>query len=135
MNSSEARVAAVPSRRRLPCSVTLWSLAVRGRGCGVLPNAPTVQRFPSIGYLIPGPRDEYADRVEAFSGGLHDVVRQSVDVIVTGGLTLAGETAPAETGIVPNLAHPGGNVRGVSSCVPGWKEGSTWNSCATCCLT
>jgi hypothetical protein len=42
---------------------------------------------------------------------------------------------PGGLGLVPNLAHPGGNVTGVSTLSGGISSASALNSCVNCCRT
>src|SRR5262249_30302116 len=115
------------SRRQFLRTVATSSLVLLGSACGVLPMMQSARRRPRIGYLSQGPREEYADQVDAFLGGLRDLgynegqtidiewrftaetndapwreladdlVRQSVDVILTGGLTPTVLAAKAAT--------------------------------------
>jgi putative ABC transport system substrate-binding protein len=47
-------------------------LAVLASACGVL-SPPARAKVPRLGYLSPGPREERADVVDAFLGGLRDL--------------------------------------------------------------
>ena len=92
-----------------------------------------VQRLKELGYVegrdvVIEPRfaDTYWDRLP---GQAKDLVERRVDVIVTIGtptvmyakkatktipIVMAGAGEPLELGLVPSLAHPGGNVTGVA---------------------
>jgi putative ABC transport system substrate-binding protein len=94
---------------------------------------PFKQRLGELGY-VEGRDVEFESRFadtywERLPGQAQDLVRRHVDVIVTIGtatvmvakkatttipIVMAGVGEPLELGLVPSLAHPGGNVTGVA---------------------
>jgi putative tryptophan/tyrosine transport system substrate-binding protein len=114
----------------------------------VTPLAATAQpaaTVPRVGLLLPGSATGYASRLEAFRHGLRDLgqvdrlpalvaelVQLPVDVLVVDG-TVALRPAqhatttipivmvaddPVGAGFVASLAHPGGNITGLSMMIP-----------------
>ena len=129
---------------------------------GVVAEAQQSKKVPRIGFLVPGSSVNYAARIEAFRQGLRELgyvegkniviewrfadgkrervpalaaelVRLTVDVIVTGGssatqpakeatstipIVMAQDGDPVGSGFVASLARPGGNITGLSTLAP-----------------
>jgi putative ABC transport system substrate-binding protein len=102
----------------------------------VIAEAQQAKKVPRIGYLAAACPDTQSARTEAFRQGLRDlgyIEGLKLDLIVTAGneATQAAKNAtgtiplvttgsdPVVSGFVANLAHPGGNITGVSIDAPG----------------
>jgi putative tryptophan/tyrosine transport system substrate-binding protein len=125
-------------------------------------EAQQAKKIPRVGFLMPGSRDIYAGRIDAFQTGLRELgyfegqnitidwrfaegksnrlpdlaanlVQSKVNVIVTSTtpvaeaarqasrtipIVMAASADPVGTGLIASLAHPGGNVTGLSMLGP-----------------